>query len=230
MENVKSSVGAVILAAGEGSRMGADVTKQRISLCGMSVLKRCVLPFIASEYVTKIVIVCRGEELDFAKSELSEFTEKPIFYTVGGNTRQESARMGFEKIENVCDFVAIHDAARCLVSEKNINDVCKAAFEYGAASASVAITDTVKRVQNGFIEATLDRKSLVCVQTPQVFDCNLYRRALQKSDSVTATDDNMLVEALGDDIRLVDTGKRNIKLTTPEDVAYAEFIISGGRF
>lgn len=230
MKNVKGSVGAVILAAGEGSRMNTEVTKQKINICGLSVLKRCILPFIASDYIGTIVVVCRDDELDFAKSELGDLTKKEIFYTVGGNTRKESAKVGFELIEDKCDFVAIHDAARCLVSEKNINDVCAAAIQYGAATASSPVTDTVKRVEQGFIVETVDRSTLVSVQTPQIFDCKLYRRALEKSAAFQATDDNMLVESIGVKIRLVDTGKGNVKLTTPEDVAYAEFIIGGGRF
>ena len=228
MENSKNAIGAVILAAGSGSRMNSDVTKQKMQLCGTSVIKRCVLPFVKSEFITEIVVVCRSGEIDFVRSELSFVTEKPISYVIGGKTRRESAQIGFFEIAGGCELVAIHDGARPLVSVKNINDVCSAAIEYGAATASTPVTDTVKSVKDGFSVSTVDRAMLSAVQTPQVFRCELYKRACEAAGDLETTDDNMLLEALGIGVRLVDTGKRNIKITTEEDIAYAEFLINGG--
>ena len=226
MKSTNRTVGAIILAAGIGSRMKSSTTKQKMSILGVSVLKRCVIPFFNSEYIGQIVVVCRSDEIDFAKAELSDFVGKPISFAVGGEKRQESARLGFNAMNENLGFALIHDCARCLITEKNIADVCEAAFEHGAATASCAVTDTVKCVKDGFLISTLDRNSLATVQTPQIFERELYERAVGASSNIEATDDNMLVEALGYPIKLVDTGKFNIKLTTSEDIALAEFILN----
>ena len=225
MENSKKTVAALILAAGVGSRMCSPVTKQKIEILGTSVLKRCIIPFVKSRSISRIVVVCRERELEFAKSELSDFSEKPITYTVGGETRRESAERGFLTVCDECDFVAIHDAARCLVTENIIDRVCDAAIECGAATASTKITDTVKLSEGGYTVTTLDREKLYAVQTPQVFSSELYRRAVNSAASIDATDDNTLVEALGVGVKLVETGKENIKITTADDIDYAEYII-----
>ncbi len=226
MKNTKKTFAALILAAGVGARMCSSVTKQKMNISGMSVLKRCVIPFLNSECISKIVVVCRECELDFAKSELSELSGKPIIYTVGGKTRRESAELGFARVCDECDFVAIHDGARCLVTEKIIDDVCTAALSFGCATASTKITDTVKLCEGGYIASTLDREKLYAVQTPQVFECELYRRAISEARDIDVTDDNMLLEAIGFGVKLVDTGKENIKITTAEDIDYAEYIIN----
>ncbi len=219
------SITAVILAAGSGSRMGADTTKQRMSLFGESVLHRSVRIFSSCEKISGIVVVCKADELDWAGEELSSFSK---IYTIvsGGKTRAESAKIGFNSIPSETEYVAIHDGARCLITEKNIAAVIDGAIEHGAASAGTYIIDTIKQLDGKMIGATLPRDSLFAAHTPQVFRCSLYREALQNlASSENITDDNMLIEALGAHIYPVDTGKNNIKLTTPEDMAYAEYII-----
>ena len=229
MKNAEWRVGAVILAAGKGSRMGADVTKQKMNISGVSVIKRAVLAFMESRLVTKLVVVCRADELDFVASELSELRGKPIGYAVGGKTRRESAKIGFMALGGDFDFVAIHDAARPLIKPEGINEVCRAAFLHGAASASSPVSDTVKVVSGGFAVATEDRERLATVQTPQVFRRELYLEAISSvGEDIPVTDDNMLIEALGGKVALVDIGKYNIKITTGEDIAFAEFLINGG--
>lgn len=226
MERTNKTVAALILAAGVGTRMCSALTKQKMNIAGVSVLKRCVMPFVKSKSISKIVVVCKADELEFAKSELSSFSEKPIIYTVGGKTRRESAERGFLLVRDECDFVAIHDGARCLVTEKIIDDVCTEAIAFGCATAATKITDTVKLTEGGYTVSTLDREKLYAVQTPQVFDTALYRRAVSAAQDITVTDDNMLLEAIGVGVKLVDTGKENIKITTAEDIDYAEYIIN----
>ena len=225
MEN-SNKIAAVILAAGAGNRMFSPITKQKLNICGASVLKRCVAAFNSADIVSSIVVVCRDDEIDFATSELAEFDSKPIKIVTGGQTRQMSAKIGFLSVCDECDFVAIHDGARCLVTPKMINDVCSAAILFGCATASAAVTDTVKCIDGGFTVSSVKRENLCFAQTPQVFSCDLYKRALAASDDVNSTDDNTLVEALGVRVKLVDTGKENIKITSAEDISYAEYIIS----
>ena len=224
-----NKVAALILAAGLGSRMNSAVTKQRILLCGKSILKRSVEAHVCCRFIDTVTVVCRDEEYDFVSSELSGITEKPISVVKGGNTRLESARLGFESLTSDVDYVSIHDAARCLITPEKIEAVIAAAISYGAASAGVRVTDTVKMTDAEMrITSTVPRDRLWAAATPQVFSAELYRRALSSlsGDESLVTDDNMLVENIGVMPVCVDTGKENIKITTPEDLAYAEFLIN----
>ena len=220
----KRITAAVILAAGCGSRMMSDITKQRMEIHGTSVLKRSVLAFENTPEVDSIVVVVREDEIAFAERELDGI-KKVVAIVSGGRDRRESARCGFSNIPSETEFVAIHDAARCLITPKMISDVLYAAYCSGAATASTPITDTVKKIDgDGIIVETFQRESLVLAQTPQVFAVDIYSRALS-SDIDGVTDDNMLVESIGVKVTAVDTGKRNIKITTPEDLLYAEFLL-----
>lgn len=220
--------GAVILAAGSGSRMNMDKTKQRLLLCGKSVLRHSLEAYEAASSVDSIVIVSRADELEFARIE-SQNISKVKNIIIGGKTRAESAKCGFYEISQTVDFVAFHDAARCLVTPEEIDSVVFAAHAHGAATASTKVTDTVKECDaDGKILRTVPRENLRAVQTPQVFDKALYKSALDEvSDcGITITDDNMLVEKTGFKVFAVDTSSENIKITTSADIALAEFIIS----
>ena len=226
----KGFVTAVILAAGVGARMNSDVTKQRMIICGESVLKRCVRVFEECDTINAIVVVCREEEKLFAIEETRTF-RKCVSIVNGGNTRAESARHGFASIPPETDYVAIHDAARCLITRDGIDNVVMSAFQNGAATAAKRVTDSVKRVNSkGFILESVPRENLYVAETPQVFRVVDYFHGLQAcSDSASITDDNMVVERIGINVRCVECGGENIKITTPEDVAYAEFIIKRRR-
>ena len=217
---------ALILAAGSGSRMGMGITKQRLTVLGKTVLRRAVEAFERCTAVDSITVVCKGEELEQIRNDLSGI-EKLEQIIIGGKTRAESAKIGFTALKNKSGTVLIHDGARCLVTEDDIKKVADAAREFGCATASCRVTDTVKIVEGDGIISTLDRSSLRTVQTPQGFACELYARALENADATGAeiTDDNMLVEMLGIRIRAVDTSSDNIKITTPQDLELAEFII-----
>ncbi len=223
------NVTALILAAGSGSRMKSEKTKQRIELCGKTVLFRAVSAFEQCALVDAIVVVVRSDELQFAHGELSSFSKvKKI--VIGGKTRLESAKIGFDSIDWKFNYVAIHDAARCFITPDIIDSVLSDAKKYGAATASSVITDTVKKItDSGNIEQTIDRKNLVCAQTPQIFKKELYEKAINSVDlnDVTVTDDNMLLERIGIPVHCTETGKCNIKITVPEDLFIAEYLLNG---
>ena len=226
-EDKKYNLTAIILAAGTGTRMNCARTKQRIELLGESVLSHTVKSFNAASTVDNIIVVCRAEELDEIKAELSGKYVKFTSQTVGGCCRFESAKLGFSVALRDSRYVAIHDAARCLVTPEQIDSVAMAAFDCGAATASAPITDTLKYAEGGVIDHTVSRYGMYCAQTPQIFESSLYERALNSfsGDPSLITDDNMLVELAGGHIALVDTGRENIKITTKEDLDYAEFIL-----
>ena len=225
----KPYVTAAILAAGLGTRFGSQQTKQTVSILGKSVVRRAVELFDSSSLVSDIIVVVRREEEEFVRGELSEI-KKPCKIILGGDFRAESAKNAFLAMNSKAEFIAIHDAARCITEVSDIEAVIQDAFSYGAASASREIFDTVKERNNdGFIACTVPRDTLRFVETPQVFSRELYEKALNSVGELSAsiTDDNMLLEKIGTKIFLTKMQKENIKITTKSDVSYAEFILKG---
>ena len=224
---MKKYVTAIILAAGSGSRMNLNTTKQKLILGGESVLRRSVGVFERCAEITSVIVVSREDEIEFARAELSDF-KKVKAIVVGGSTRLESAFSGFKMADEKTEFIAIHDAARCFVTERMISDVLHDATVYGAATASAAVTDTVKIVDvDGKIEKNLSRNALRAVQTPQIFRMDLYTKAILGVDlkDASITDDNMLLERIGIYPYCTDTGKENFKITTSEDLLFAKYLL-----
>ena len=223
-------VTAIILAAGIGSRMGSETTKQRMCIHGESILYRSIKAFNDSDKIDSVILVCREDEIEWARAQTSDF-DKIFAIVIGGKTRAESAINGFMAIPDECEFVAIHDGARCLVSEKNIADVVDMALVHGAATACTPLTDTLKGTSSDMlINHTIPREGLYLAQTPQVFARTLYSNALKSAQNAeNITDDNMLLEMMGYKIYPVDTGRNNIKITTADDIAYAEYILERKR-
>ena len=222
----KKSVCAIILAAGSGSRMGVEVTKQRIVLAGHSILWHTVNSFDKCNLIESIIIVCRDDEVDFVTNEVKGVSKiKKV--VIGGKCRAESAVKGFLATDENDRFIAIHDGARCLITPEDIERVVETAIEHGASSACTKVVDTVKRVDNqGCIVETIPRGELVHAATPQVFLRDLYKLALNNCDSLEQiTDDNMLLENIGINIYTVDT-VNNIKITSQRDLIVAEEILS----
>lgn len=223
---------AVILAAGLGTRMQNDGgrTKQLLLLEGKPVFLYSVLAFDAAPSIDEIVLVLRKEEIPFVKTVLKTTDiKKPLRIVVGGKTRQDSARRGLEAVSKKMRYVAVHDAARCLITPEMIERVAKAAHTHRAASAGSPVTDTVKQVSEaGFVERTLDRATLFRAQTPQIFEKKLYYAATYAAldRKETVTDDNMLLELFGQTVKMVDCGYENIKLTTPSDLIFARAILA----
>lgn len=222
----KAFVTAIILAAGNGSRMGANITKQRITIHGESILRHTVAAFQKSNEIDSIVIVSRSDEIEWAKNELVESFSKIKCIIPGGKNRAESSKMGFSAIDDRTEYIAIHDGARCLVTPDMIDRVVFAAYEHGAATAATPIVDTLKRVGDGsVIQSTVSRDGLYSAQTPQIFARSIYEKAVEGiSTEACYTDDNMLIERVGGRIIAVDTGRENIKITTPDDISYAEYV------
>lgn len=221
---------AIILAAGIGSRFGSDVPKQRVSLLGKSLIARAAEPFYRCDDIDSIVVVTREEDIDFVNSELLFLGKKLHRVIAGGSCRAESAKLGFLAVPKETTHVAIHDGARCLITEEDISRVARAAYISGAASAVTLITDTVKNVSDGQIFGTAPRDKMVFAETPQIFSFDVYKSALVgASDISLVTDDNMLVENIGHKITAVVLENENPKVTYPKDLDYAEFLLERRR-
>ncbi|MBQ8432272.1 MAG: 2-C-methyl-D-erythritol 4-phosphate cytidylyltransferase [Clostridia bacterium] len=221
--------GAVILAAGNSTRMGGSINKQLYPLNGIPVLAHTLIAYQRCPLIREIVVVTRPQDFD-AVLEIAKAhgIKKLKKITAGGKTRQESSKRGVDKLSEGMEFVAIADGARCLITPEQIAKVCLKAYRHKAASAAHAATDSFKRSSpSGIILETVDRNHLWAVQTPQIFHTALYHAAYiaAQRDGAEVTDDNGLVERLGYRIRLVECGMENMKITTPDDLKLAEAIL-----
>ncbi|SHJ04292.1 bifunctional 2-C-methyl-D-erythritol 4-phosphate cytidylyltransferase/2-C-methyl-D-erythritol 2,4-cyclodiphosphate synthase [Desulfofundulus thermosubterraneus] len=229
------NVFAVVVAAGRSERMGGGVNKQFLPLSGLPVLARSLGVFEEAVPVKGYVLVMAKGEVDrvtrLARREWG--CRKLLAVVPGGERRQDSVRKGLEALPAEAEIVLVHDGARPLVGVEELVAVASEAARWGAATLAVPVKDTVKEAgTDGFVVRTLPRESLWLTQTPQGFRCSLLREAHQRAEAekISATDDASLVEALGHRVKLVPGSYRNIKITTPEDLAVAEALlgIEGG--
>lgn len=199
-----------------------------LPLCGVPTLLWTLQALEGCSYITEIVVVTR-KDLIVPVSQLCKDAalKKVRKIVVGGKTRTESVLAGIREADPAAEWIAIHDAARPLVTQGVINAAIEGAMEGGAAAPAVPVKDTIKQAADGLVEATPDRSRLFAVQTPQVFEHGLILGALEKAlaDGAELTDDCSAVERLGFPVRLTAGAYENMKLTTPEDVALAEAIL-----
>jgi len=223
------TVTAIIASAGRGRRMASDVAKQFLELHGAPILVHTLKKFDKNPDVDNIILVAPANAVDFLKMELVEKfrISKVSKIVVGGNSRQQSVWNGLKNMPLETTLVAIHDGVRPFVTSEEISRVIAAAEEEGAAVLAVPVKDTVKIVRSGKIESTPDRERIWLAQTPQVFRKEIiidaYRLAMEKKFS--GTDDASLVEKLGVSVSIVEGSYSNIKITTPEDLDFAEIIL-----
>lgn len=224
---VKTSV--LILAAGSGERFsaGRNIKKQFVSVGGKAALLRCAEAFEASPLVCEIIVVTSRDDTERVRELLCGIT-KLTNVVEGGATRQESAMAGLNAVNEKATHIAVHDAARCLITTDIIDRVIDSAVRFGAAAAAERAVDTVKYADaSGIVENTIDRSHVWLVKTPQIFKANMYRAGVYTAhrDHASVTDDCMLVERLGFKVHLVDCGHENLKITYPSDRAAAEAIL-----
>lgn len=219
-------VSAIIAAGGKGTRMGAGINKAFIELDGKEIIARTVDVFEKAQCIDEIIIVTGKSDILLFNAISKKYNFQKISAVVcGGDTRSESVYNGL--MHAAGDIVMIHDAARALITEKEIFDVLSDCKKFGAAALGVKCKDTLKVSENGFISGTLNRDTTYLIQTPQVF----YREEIIKAHELardnTATDDCALAEKIGIRIKITDGSYDNIKLTTPSDMAIAKEILKG---
>ena len=222
---------ALILASGSGTRVGSEIPKQHLTVHSLPIIVHTMLAFERTACVHEIIVSIRpGEERLYENYNNTYGITKLKKTVVGGNTRSESAFNAMEATDANCDYIAIHDGARCLVTPEIIERVAFEAVRHKAASAACPVTDTVVITrQNGMTETENQpqRSSLMALQTPQIFDANLYRAIsyTAKQDGFAGTDDTSLAHHCGFSCKAVDTGVNNIKITTREDIPIALAIL-----
>jgi 2-C-methyl-D-erythritol 4-phosphate cytidylyltransferase len=230
------NVAAIICAAGPGKRFGGKRHKQFVDIGGRAAFLRSVELFSNREDVKQILLAIPQEDEEIVKirygANLSLFNVK-VF--IGGATRFETVNKAIQLLKDDIELVAIHDAARCCVTAKWVDDAIKTAAKTGAAILACPVTATLKEVKDCVIVKNVNRNGLYEAQTPQVFEVSLLKKSREKALSSSSgqadkantekiTDDSQLVEALGHKVSIVETDSSNIKITYPADAAIAEAI------
>ena len=221
-------VSVIVLAGGRGKRMGSATSKQYIELNGKPILYYTLKKFIDNKLINKIILVIPEDEIEYCKKEVLERYDLKIDeLALGGKERQDSVYNGLKKAAG-SDIVLIHDGARPFISEKIINQGIKYARIYKAAAPGVMPKDTIKvKDEDDFSKDTPLRSSLVAVQTPQIFDYKMIRECHEKvkEQNIQVTDDTMVAELFGNKVYLYEGEYTNIKITTPEDLVLAEYLV-----
>lgn len=221
-------VSAIVLAGGRGKRMGYTQSKQYIQINGKPILYYTLKQFINNDMVDNIILVVPEDEKDYCENQvLNRYGLIVNKIVAGGKERQDSVYNALSEI-NYSDIVLIHDGARPFVSQKIINDSIKYAKLYKATAPGVMLKDTIKvKNENNFSIDTLERSSLVAIQTPQAFDFDLIYECHRKikDKGIIVTDDTSAVELLGNKVYIYEGDYTNIKITTPEDLILADYLV-----
>ena len=226
---------AVITAAGSGRRFGegAELPKQFIPLGGKPLLVHCAQCFEQSDRVNEVVIVVPSEWVEYTQSEIvQKFQLQKVSQVIaGGSERQLSVLNGLNALSKQPDIVVVHDGVRPFTTVELIEEVITTASESGAAIAALHCSDTVKKASSlHTIEETLPREDIWLAQTPQAFRYDILREAIDKAfeDGFLGTDESLLLERIGIEVKLVEGSKYNIKITTAEDLEIGELILKEG--
>lgn len=225
-----ATVGAIVVGAGRGERMGGQ-DKVFAPLAGRPLLAYSLAAFVASRAIHFIVVVLREENLARGRALVAERRwQKVVGVCAGGARRQDSVCAGLGMLPP-CDFVAVHDAARPLVTTELIRRGVEVAVSAGAAIAAMPVKDTIKRVNDqGLVIETPPRETLWAAQTPQIVRREALERAYALADArgLTATDEAGLLEAIGEPVTVFAGSYDNLKVTTPEDLLVAAALLEAG--
>lgn len=226
MVDVNQSVGVIVVAAGRGTRMGTKESKQYLMLDNKPIIMHTLEVFHQHHLISQIVLVTGASDIERCQAWVNQYgLETKVQVVEGGNERQHSVYQGLRAIST--PWVLVHDGVRPFVAEQHITACYEAAKETGAAVLAVPVKDTIKQVdEHGNVIATPKRESLWAIQTPQAFQYDMLLEAHESAMSAgfIGTDDAMLIERLGMTVKVAQGDYRNVKITTPDDLIYAEFV------
>jgi 2-C-methyl-D-erythritol 4-phosphate cytidylyltransferase len=218
---------AIIVAAGDSRRMGFD--KLFAAIAGKPVIAHTISAFERANSVNGIIVVAREDRHDEIKTMAGDENFKKVRSIIpGGKYRQDSVRAGLEHLDSATRWVAVHDAARPLVTPEQIERVFQQCANHAAAALAEPVNDTLKRADsNLLVSASVDRDQLYAMQTPQVFERQLIEEAYRAvyAENISVTDEVSAVERLGREVVLVLNDDFNFKVTYPRDLPVAEFIL-----
>lgn len=220
----------LIPAAGVGRRMGSDRNKLLLTLRSQPLLYWTLQAALMAEKITWVGIIYQPADYDQIREILQSLdANQPIDLIVGGQTRQESVYNGLQKLPTDAKQVLIHDGARCLVTPSLLNRCAVAMASCQGIIAAIPVKDTIKIVdEDGLIQSTPERKFLWAAQTPQGFDVDLLKSCHHEGvrQGWQVTDDAALFERCGYQVKIVSGEETNLKITTPQDLAIADFILT----
>ncbi|MBR5273039.1 MAG: 2-C-methyl-D-erythritol 4-phosphate cytidylyltransferase [Clostridia bacterium] len=220
----KPFITAIIAAAGTSSRM-QGINKLMFKFDDMEVIAHTISKFNNNDNITEIIISTQENSVEEIRGIVEKYGFSKVKAVIaGGDTRAQSIKNALTAATDKTDYFAIHDGARPLTTKSVINKTISAAIEHRAAVAGVKVKDTIKIVNNGFIDSTPERSTLWAVHTPQIFERQLYIDAVNNAENYQKeiTDDSMLVEMLGVKVFMVEDEYANIKITTPDDLKIVE--------
>lgn len=223
-------IGIIIPAGGSGTRMVATETvastpKQFLSLGGRPVLAHAIEAFRCVARDADIVVALPADRFDEWLRLCIEHKVPPHRICEGGASRFESVRNALAELDPGCEYIAVHDAARPLVSERLILHALETAYRHGSAIPVVPLVDSVRRIRENSSYSE-DRSTLYAVQTPQVFRADILRTSYERAGAEEFTDDASVVESVGYTVMLCEGERRNIKITRPEDMAIAGALLA----
>lgn len=227
-ENKTADTSVILVCAGNASRMGG-INKILMPLGHSTVIGICMQAFQQCDDIAEIIIVTKSENNQIIQETAEKLNiSKLTHITEGGATRQQSVLQGLKLVSKQTKYIAVHDGARPLVKPEHIAKVIQDARIFGGATLGVPVKDTIKIVDDGLITDTPPRATLYLTQTPQVFKKQLYFEAVDFSieHGLDFTDDCQLVESIGGKVYMTIGDYTNIKITTPEDRAIAEVLLS----
>jgi len=226
-------VSAIIVASGKGIRMKGSMRKQYLDLSGRPVLAHSIMTFDSCGLVDEIFLVIPKEDVEYCQNKILSLLDlnNQINLVCGGAKRQDSVYNGLKAITKNTDIVVIHDGVRPFIQPEEIEECILVSKKYGACILGTPASDTLKRVdKSDIIETTLSRENIWLAQTPQVFRFDLILKAHEtaRRDGYVGTDDASLVERLGEDVKIINGGRFNIKITKKEDLAIAKAMFDAG--
>lgn len=224
-------VSAIIVAAGKGIRMNDTTRKQYLDLAGRPILAHSVMAFDLCNLIDKIYLVIPKEDIEYCRKNIIPLLElkNGIELIPGGEKRQNSVYNALQALDKKTDMVVVHDGVRPFIQPEKLESCILGARKFGACILAIPAGDTIKCVgKSGFIKKTLERDNIWLAQTPQAFKYELIKKAHEtaRHDGYTGSDDSMLVERLGIDVRIINGSKGNIKVTVREDLVVARAMIA----
>lgn len=225
---------AVVPAAGAGKRLGLGINKAFAMLRGAPLLAHCLRMLERTGMIEQAVVVLAADEIDEGKALLDKYRREyfpnlALQVVAGGKERQDSVANALAVIPDDAGYIAVHDGARPFAGKEVFARTLAAAMIYGAAIAAVPVKNTIKIVDDdGMVTATPERSALQAVQTPQIFEAGLLKKAYAHlaARPAAVTDDASVVELLGHKVAVAEGRYENIKITTPEDLVMAEYLLA----
>ncbi|NYE57916.1 2-C-methyl-D-erythritol 4-phosphate cytidylyltransferase [Carboxydothermus ferrireducens] len=222
-------IGVIVTAGGAGRRFGGEKPKQFLELSGIPVIIITLKRMVNLPIVGQVVLTVPENYIEVAGDLLSRYNLAGIKLTAGGTTRRESVLRGIRALTGNFSIIAVHDGVRPFFPRGALSEGVKKLSEgYGGAILAVPLRDTVKEVKDNVVISTLDRSRLYAVQTPQIFrrEALLKGHALGEKQHLDAVDDSILVELCGETVAVIPGDYKNLKITWPEDLEFAEFLFT----